>query len=345
MKPGAVTASALGLSRNESGRRFPHVEDGAVLEDLRAEVLDVLAGGQWDERWHVYDLEALSEVEVDHLVERGLMTPAFLDGEGEGRGFAVYGEGQASLEINGSDHVRVLGFRNGDQLESLWSLLNLLDDRLETVLSYAFDARWGYLLARARQAGSGMRAYATLLLPALMLTGRLAGVAVELVNQGLGMSPLWNGAGGVVQVSNIGPQGKPEAETLKQVSEVCAGIVEKERSVRKMLVRESLLQTRDQVGRALGVAQQAWSMSFLEAVNLISAIQAGRELGLVEGSGLSSESAFSLMTRLQPAHIVVDYMDGKIGCLESPEIDEKRARMMREVFADSGLRPQEKRDV
>jgi protein-arginine kinase len=107
VKPGAVTASALGLSRNESGRRFPHAEDGAVLEDLRSEVLDVLAGGQWDERWQVYDLEALSDVEVDHLVERGLMTPAFADGEGEGRGFAVYGEGQASLEINGCDHVRV----------------------------------------------------------------------------------------------------------------------------------------------------------------------------------------------------------------------------------------------
>ena len=118
------------------------------------------------------------------------MTPAFAEGTGEGRGFAVYGEGQASLEINGVDHLRVLGFRDGDQLDALWSLLNLLDDQLETVLSYAFDPRWGYLSARPRQAGSGMRAYATLLLPALMLTGRLAGVAVELVGQGLGIAPL-----------------------------------------------------------------------------------------------------------------------------------------------------------
>jgi protein arginine kinase len=345
MKPLVVTASALGLSRNESSRRFPHAEDGAVLEDLRSEVLDLLTGEQWDHRWEVHDLESLSDVEIDHLVERGLMTPAFAESTGEGRGFAVYGEGQASLEINGSDHLRVLGFRDGDQLQSLWSLLNLLDDRFETVLSYAFDARWGYLLTRPRQAGSGMRAYATVVLPALMLTGRLAGVAVELVNQGLGMSPLWNGAGGVVQVSNVLPQGKPEVETLRRVSEVCVGIVEKERSVRKMLLRENPTQTRDQVGRALGVAQQAWSMSFLEAVNLISAVQAGRELGLVEGSGLASEPAFNLMTRLQPAHIVVDYMDGKTGCLESPEIDEQRAQLMRQIFADSSLRPQEKRDV
>ena len=178
-----------------------------------------------------------------------------------------------------------------------------------------------------------------------MLTGRLAGVAVELVNQGLGISPLWAGAGGVVQVSNVSPQGKPEAEVIGQVSEVCAGIIERERSVRKMLMRENPIQTRDQIGRSLGTAQQAWSVSFLEAVNLISAVQAGREVGLVQGTGLAAESAFCLMTRLQPAHIVVDYMDGRTGCLESPEIDERRARIMREVFADSSVRPQERRDV
>jgi protein arginine kinase len=339
MRKPSVTATALGLSRNESSRRFPHAEDPAVLEDLRSEVVDVLTAGKWEKPWQVYELEALTEVEIEHLVERGLMTPGFAEGTGEGRGFAVCGEGRASIEINGVDHLRVLGFRVGDQLGSLWSLLGSVDDQLETVLSYAFDPRWGYLSARPRQSGSGMKAYATLVVPALMLTGRLAGVAVELVNQGLGITPLWSGAGGVVQVSNVSPQGKPETETLDQVSEVCAGIVERERSVRKMLLRENPIQTRDQIGRSLGTGQQAWSVSFLEAVNLIAAIQAGRELGLVEGTGLTAESAFGLMTKLQPAHIVVDYMDGRTGFLESPEIDEQRARILREMFADSRVRP------
>jgi hypothetical protein len=61
----------------------------------------------------------------------------------------------------------------------------------------------------------------------------------------------------------------------------------------------------------------------------------GVEAGVVEVPGLAAESAFGLMSRLQPAHIVVDYMDGRTGCLESPEIDEHRARVLREVFADA----------
>jgi protein arginine kinase len=334
-----ITASALGLTRNESGKRFPHAEDAASLDELRAELVETLQGGPWERQWQVYDLDVMTTVEIDHMVERGLMTPGFADGSGAGRGFAVFGEGDASLEVNGDDHLRLLGFRAGGQLAFLWSLLNRLDDRLETVVSYAFDPRWGYLTARPKQSGSGMRAYATLHLPALTLTGRLAGTAVELAHHGLGLAGLWGGAGGVVQVSNIRSQGKPEAEILQQIGDISRGIVEKERSVRKMLLRDNPIQTRDQIGRALGAAQHAWTVSFHEAVNLISAAQVGMELGLVEVPGMAAESAFGLMSRLQPAHIVVNHMDGRTGCLESPEIDEHRARVLREVFAGASVRP------
>jgi len=333
-----LTASALGLSRNEADRRFPHAEDPAALVELRQEIFDTLKGGMWDRAWRVHDLEAMSEVESTYLVERGLMTPAFAEATGEGRGFAVYGAGEASLEINGVDHVRLLGFRPGDGLAALWTLLNLLDDRLETVLTYAFDPRWGYLTTNPGRAGSGMRVYATLHVPALMLTGRLAGAAVGALGQGLSMAPLWGGAGGIIQVSNAGRVGRPEKEILQHVEDISRGIVEKERSVRKMLLRESAVQTRDHIGRALGVAQHSWSMSFPEAVTLVSAGQVGLELGLADIPGMTATSAFGLISRLQPAHIVMEHMDVKTGCLESPEIDEIRARLLREEFAGAHVR-------
>ncbi len=333
-----LTASAMSLSRNDSTKRFCHVEEAAALEELRGEVLGTLKGGVWERPWRVYELDAMSPVEITHLVERGLMTPAFSEGTTQGRGFAVYGNNQASLEINGVDHFSLIGFREGDHLEALWSLLSMLDDRLETVVSYAFDPRWGYLTAHAAKAGTGLRAYATLHVPALMLTGKLAGTALELVGHGLGMAPLWGGAGGVVQISNVARQTGPESDIVNEVENMSRAITEKERSIRKMLMREHPVQAKDQIGRALGVAQHAWTISFQEAVNLISAAQVGVEQGLVECPGLAAESAFSLMSRLQPAHIVLEHMDVKTDVLESPEIDEIRARVMREVFAGSRVR-------
>jgi len=338
MSADALTASALSLSRNEAGRRFPHAEDGAVLEDLRSEVLGALKSEHWERPWRVYDLDALPVADMTHLVERGLMTPTFAEGVGEGRGFAVYGDAEAGLEINGVDHFNLIGFREGDHLDTLWTLLSVLDDRLESGVQYAFDPRWGYLTTYPAKAGTGLRAYATLHVPGLMLTGKLAGAALELVGHGLGIAPLWGGAGGVIQISNMTRQTGPESDIVAEVEGMARSIADKERSVRKMLLREHPVQGRDQIGRALGVAQHAWSMTFQEAVNLISAAQVGLEQGLVECPALVAESAFSLMRRLQPAHIVLDKMDTKTDVLDSPEIDEVRARVMRETFAGSFVR-------
>ena len=302
-------------------------------------MLGTLKGDHWERPWRVYDLDGLSAVEITHLVERGLMTPAFAEEAGEGRGFAVYGNNQASLEINGVDHFNLIGFREGDQLEALWSLLSVLDDRLEAVVSYAFDPRWGYLTAYPGQGGhraAGVRDPARSRRSCSPASSRLPRSSSS--GTDLGIAPLWGGAGGVVQISNVARQTGRRARSVAKWRPWPGPSPSKERSVRKMLLREHPVQARDQIGRAIGVAQHAWSMSFQEAVNLISAAQVGVEQGLVECPALAAESAFSLMSRLQPAHIVLDHMEVKTDVLESPEIDEIRARVMREVFAGSSVR-------
>jgi protein arginine kinase len=147
------------------------------------------------------------------------------------------------------------------------------------------------------------------------------------------VNPLWGGAGGVIQVSNLGFQGEPEYEGIQNIDSMSKDILEKERSVRKMFLREHSLQVRDHLGRAIGLAQHAWSVSFLEAVNLLSAVDVGLDLGLVEVPGLIAETPFDLMRRLQPAHVVMRDMEAKQGGLDSPEIDQVRASILRRLFA------------
>ena len=217
-------------------------------------------------------------------------------------------------------------------------MLSVLDDRLEASVSYAFDPRWGYLTTYPAKAGTGLRAYATLHVPALMLTGKLAATALELVGHGLGHRSLVGRRRRRGPDLQRGPADGAGERDHHRSGEYGPGHPEKERSVRKMLLREHPVQGRDQIGRAIGVAQHAWSMSFQEAVNLISAAQVGLEQGVVDCPALAAESAFSLMSRLQPAHIVMDHMEVKTDVLDSPEIDEIRARVMRETFAGSFVR-------
>ena len=79
--------------------------------------------------------------------------------------------------------------------------------------------------------------------------------------------------------------------------------------------------------------------SVIEAVNLVSAAQVGLDMGIVEVPDLPADSAFAYMKRLQPGHLMLERMEAKAGCLESPELDEVGAPILRDSFAGAGIRP------
>lgn len=79
--------------------------------------------------------------------------------------------------------------------------------------------------------------------------------------------------------------------------------------------------------------------SIIEAVSLLLAAQVALEMGMVEVPDLPADSAFDYMKRLQPGQLMLERMEAKAGCLESPEIDQTRARVLREVFASASVRP------
>ena len=330
-----ILATGLGLSRNHAAKPFPHVAEDAMLTDLLQGVTETLAKSSVAGEWMVTPLDALSLTMRAYLVERGLMTAGFARGGGAGRALATYRSGEASLEINGVDHLHLLGSRRGDHLAELWVLLDSLDDRLELAVPFAFDEHRGYLTAHPSEAGTGMHAYVTLQVPALMVSGRMAGVAVQLLAQGLAVAPLWEGAGGVFQVVNKGAMGLNEPETTESVASVAHQVAEKEHSIRKLMLRENVTRVRDYIGRAVGTAKEAWSLSLQEGLSLISAIQVGVDLGVAEVPGLTARSAFELMRRIQPGHLAVEEIRLAFGSLEDPGIDEARALLLRRAFAEA----------
>src|SRR5665811_589090 len=104
---------------------------------------------------------------------------------------------RAALEVNGTDHLRILGSGAPDCLSEVWATLDSIDDVLEGEVAYAFDEHWGYLTARAADSGTGLRAFLTVHAPGLMITARLGPLAASLAEEGMALAPLWSGAGAV----------------------------------------------------------------------------------------------------------------------------------------------------
>lgn len=334
MTADGLLVGSVAVSRNEATTAFPHAADPKVLVDLLGRVSTALAVGGQPGEWEVFELDAVSPIQRAYLVERGLMTPSFARSRGAGRGFGVYQAGRASLQVNGLDHIHLLGTRVGGHLSEAWATLDAIDDLVEGAITYAFDDTWGYLTSRPADAGTGVRAYATVHIPGLMVSGQLGGVAMSLISQGLMLSPLWEGAGGFFQVSNRGCQGTSEMLITETVTEAANEIEERERSVRKALHRDHPVRVKDHIGRALGVAQQAWSITVGEAVSLASAVWVGVTMGAVQAPWMGSEEALALMRRVQPGHLAVEELGAGHGGLDDPRIDEVRARILRETFAD-----------
>ncbi len=331
----SLLIAALSVSRNDSVAPFPQAADERTLSAIFGRVSDTLACVAEPGEWQVFELDDISPVQRAYLVERGMMTPSFSRMRGRGRGLAVYQGGRASLEINGQDHLRLLGSRVGGSLAELWSVLDTLDDQLEAAVAYAFDDSWGYLASQPTDAGTGVRAYATVHMPGLMVTGMLASVAMQLISQGLAVAPLWDGAGGFFQISNRSGRGSSELALAETVTAAAHDVADRERSVRKSLSRDHPTRVRDHIGRALGVSQHAWSMGIGEATSLVSSLWVGAATAVVEAPWMTHEAVFSLLRRLQPGHLVVDELGAGHAGLDDPRVDEIRARIMRETFADT----------
>ena len=335
MSTDLVFAGGLEMSRNDSVLPFPHAAEEAQLSEFLERVERVLETCADPGDWELTPMDSLSPGLRAYLVERGLMTPVFSRETDPWKGFGLYRGGIASLEVNGRDHIRLMVSRAGEVLSGLWSTLDELDDVLESGLGFAYDERWGYLTARAEDAGTGLRAHSLVHLPALMVTGQLGSVAVRLIGKGITLSPVWGGAGGLFQVSNKGGMGRAELRIAEKVDAISRQLAEQEHVMRKRLLEENPVQVRDYVGRSLGVAQQAWSMTAEEALGLVSAVQSGVDMGVIELDGFTPASAFALMRRVQPGHIAMEELGEPDAEVDDPRFDEVRARLLRQAFGSA----------
>src|SRR5437016_4301025 len=322
-----VISSRVRLARNLRSRPFPgwakKAERTSILELVRPRV-EELPEMQDSFSESLQDLSALDR---QVLVERHLISREHA-AKNVGSAVIINRRQTLSIMVNEEDHLRMQSIRSGLQLKNAFKLVDRVDSTLEAKLDFAYDQRLGYLTACPTNVGTGMRASAMLHLPGLVLSDMINQV-IQAVNKiGLAVRGLYGegteAMGNLFQISNQTTLGEKEEEIVARLSKVIETIIEKEHDARQMLIQKKSNTLWDQIGRAYGVLTFAHAMTSKEALNLLSVIKLGVDLGAFpEDRRLPIDELF---IDTQPAHLQKSSQQK----INAEERDDLRAQIIRE---------------
>jgi len=273
----------------------------------------------------------LPELDRQFLLERHLVSRELFLEEGKSA-VVITPDEMVSLMVIEEDHLRLQVFQSGLNLVETWRIANEIDSELEKDLDYAFDGTLGYLTACPTNVGTGIRASCMLHLPSLVLTKQVHKVLQALSKLNLAVRGLYGegtqASGNFFQFSNQITLGQPEEEIISNLEGVIRQVITHEREAREYLKKKRKAKMEDQIWRALAALKAARMMSSSEAVQLLSLVQVGIDVGVLEGQ-VTHTDLNQLFLLIQPAHL--QKMTGKE--LSTTERDARRAARIREYFS------------
>ena len=219
----------------------------------------------------------------------------------------------------------------GLQLKKIWKAIDKIDDEIEKKVIYAFQKQEGYLTSCPTNVGTGMRGSVMLHLPALFMQNRIEEILKALSKIGYAVRGFYGegsmAMGDIFQISNQITLGISEEEIIDSLIRLCKKIVIQEKNERKNLLSSSRKELEDRAWSAYGLLHNARIISSTEAMELLSKLRFGVELGFV--SKISLCQLNQLMQIIQPAYLQMAL--GKK--LKKLERDFQRATLIRKEFS------------
>ena len=320
-----VVSSRVRLARNLAQHAFPHVANDTALRAVRQAVSDAAERSKMLKNAHVIQIEKLSDIEKQVLVERHLINQRLIESK---LGSVIVERDEAlSVMVNEEDHLRIQAMEPGLAMIDTWRVVDSLDNDLEATLDYAFRPDIGYCTACPTNVGTGMRASVLVHLPGLVETKQIDKVLKAVSHLGLavrgfygeGTEPMSN----FFQISNQITLSRGEEEIVDNIEKITRQIASKEREARKWMYSEDHLHVEDTIFRAWGILRHARLLSSKEAMSHVSALRLAVYYKLIHD--ITTQMLNELFVLIQPAHLCVS--SGRD--LQAEERDVARAELIR----------------
>lgn len=322
-----VISSRVRLSRNIKGIPFTTRAKASDLKrvfDLMKEATLSLGYGL-----NFIALKDMDDLTRNALAEKHIISMELAKSQNPYAAILINDDENICIEINEEDHIKLQVFSSGLDLENLMNLAIEIDQKLEEIIPYSFNEKYGYLTACPTNVGTGLKASVLVHLKALSMTGNARKVLNAINGLGMNVRGLYGEGtkveGDMYQISNNQTLGITEKEIIKNLNLITQKIIKQEKYARKYLAQKET-ELQDMVYRDFGVLSNARRISEEEIKDLLSSVKLGCDLGII--SEVDDKKILELMLYTKDANL-----QKRVGKkLNSYEREIERANVVKQIL-------------
>ncbi len=321
-------ASTLSLSRNLSKFKFPNKLDKDKEQQIITLLYDSLKESPEINHPLLYHSEKMTPLQKEFLLEHFMILDNFYQAHG-GEGFVFDDSGEFLAVFNLQDHIQLNMIDMQQDIEKTWNRLARIETYMGRSNDFAYHPRFGFLTSNPRQAGTGLSIALYLHIPAIIQTGELAELLerekdeeVEAIGlQGKTTEMI----GDILVAHNTCTLGLTEEYILTAMRMWATRAVVTEINIRKKIQEGDNEQIKNRVTRALGLLTHAYQLEVIEALNSLSLVKLGLELGWIRAPmGMNMNQIFFNCRRAHLMNLIEDNV-------EVPELPKRRAEYLKGI--------------
>ncbi len=334
--PSIILSSRAGISRNLSNYKFPssssNEEKNQVINMIksstrRTEGLRELCCLRLNRMTRVQRQVILSDYQIEEDFISSL----------KGRALMVFPRSSirdtaTAIPLCWDDHLKIQCAAPGNTISMVYEKASGIEKIFETKLNFSFSSQWGYLTSNPASLGTALEISLLVHMPALAISPGIAEFIKNLSRVGCAISGYSDSSpeatGNIFRISSSRTLGKSEEEIVEEMNAICLNIVDEEKSARRELLKKDRLGAKDNVYRSYGLLKYARILSFEEALELLSILRLGLDLGIM--GKIRDFDYFEIINMVGDAHVISSFeMDDKAS---EDEIDLKRAGLIRDII-------------
>lgn len=321
-------ASTLNISRNLNKFKFPSKLDKTREQQIITLIWEGLKTTSDLLKPTLYRSEEIGPLEKEFLLEHFLILNGFYQAH-SGEGFIVDDSAEFLAIINVLNHLQMQIIDTQQELEKSWNRLVKFEGHLSKSIDFAFNSRFGFLMANPRQAGTGLTVSLYLHIPAIIHTGELPELLerereeeVEAIGlQGTTSEMI----GDILVARNTCTLGLTEEYILTTMRMWATRAVIAEISMRKKLMENNNEKIKNKVARALGLLTHSYQLEVIEALNALSLVKLGVEIGWIlapEALNLNQ-----ILFNCRRAHLITALKED----VDIPDLPRRRAEYLQDI--------------